>query len=224
MPIERITTTLVAGSLEPVTLAEAKSHLRITHAEDDAYITTLITAVRGLFERLTRRAVPKQDVVLALDAFPGMRMPWWDGEVDGALASYQRRAIDLAMAPTISVTEVASYDLTNTRLVFASTNYFLEKADPNIPGRICLNIGAIWPVNLRRADAVEILFKAGYENGSVPAEIRLAILMLLAHLYANRGEADDVAVHESGAYSFLRQFMVMRPGTRAIRDDRERSW
>ena len=40
---------------EPITLAEAKSHLRVTFEDDDSYITALITAARQYAENYQNR-------------------------------------------------------------------------------------------------------------------------------------------------------------------------
>jgi uncharacterized phage protein (predicted DNA packaging) len=46
---------------EPVTLDEAKLHLRVDDTSDDTLITTLITAAREHVEKFIKRTVPWQD-------------------------------------------------------------------------------------------------------------------------------------------------------------------
>ncbi len=50
-------TTITPATVEPVTLAEAKEHLRVTHAEDDDLIGRLITGAREFVEQQTGRAL-----------------------------------------------------------------------------------------------------------------------------------------------------------------------
>lgn len=49
--------TITPATDEPVTLAEAKEHLRVTHAEDDDLIERLITGAREFVEQQTGRAL-----------------------------------------------------------------------------------------------------------------------------------------------------------------------
>ncbi|MBW8067975.1 MAG: hypothetical protein GJU73_11120, partial [Ferrovum sp.] len=63
---------LISGpGVEPVSLLEAKAHLRVDIPDDDALITALIVAARMHAETVTRRALIAQSWKLVLDSFPG---------------------------------------------------------------------------------------------------------------------------------------------------------
>jgi uncharacterized phiE125 gp8 family phage protein len=60
------------AGVEPITLNEAKAHLRVFGTDDDGYITSLIAAARQSAESLTDRALLPQTWELALDEFPSI--------------------------------------------------------------------------------------------------------------------------------------------------------
>lgn len=49
--------TITPATVEPVTMTEAKEHLRVTHDEDDDLIERLITGAREFVEQQTGRAL-----------------------------------------------------------------------------------------------------------------------------------------------------------------------
>mgnify|MGYP000365478232 CR=1 FL=1 len=57
-------------AVEPISLAEAKAHLRVDTSADDSLITSLIVAARKYFEERTRRSLITQSWKLTLDDFP----------------------------------------------------------------------------------------------------------------------------------------------------------
>ena len=73
---------------EPVSLAQAKAHLRVGHGDEDALISSLIIAARRLVEARTGLALMPQGWKLLLDDWPE----------DGV--------VKLPLAPVISVDEV----------------------------------------------------------------------------------------------------------------------
>ena len=63
-------TLIAAPILEPMTLAEAKLHLRVDGTDEDDLITALIVAARRRAEHLLTRALITQTWELTLDEFP----------------------------------------------------------------------------------------------------------------------------------------------------------
>ena len=155
---------------EPVTLAEAKAHLRVETAADDALIAILITTARQSAEQWLNRALLAQT--------------WraqWDGAPEGDV-------LELPKAPLQSVVHVKTYDDADAATVFAASNYFVDTARQ--PGRVVLRLSAAWPVTSRTAGGFEVQFVAGYGAlaSDVPAAIRQGILVHVASLYTMRGD------------------------------------
>ena len=177
---------------EPVSLTEAKAHMRIDSADDDSLIAALITAARQAAEAHMRRALVSQTWRLSLDRFPVAPQPWWDGLREGADMPGDGSVIELPRPPLISVTSVTVYDDANNATVAGVSIYYVD-ADSE-PGRVVLRSGQTWPMAGRVAGAVEVLFVAGYgAAGAVPQAIRQGMLLLIGRLYENR-EAEAAAV------------------------------
>ena len=164
---------------EPVSLTEAKSFLRITDSDDDALITSLITAVRQKAESWTRRSFITQTWTLWLDLVPeGFNVP-------------------IPLSPLQSITHIKSYDLANTASTFDSTNYLVDTA--STPGRIALNDGQAWPIALRRINVLEVEFVAGFgDASSVPESIKQGILQWIKLLFANKSKLYESDESTSG--------------------------
>jgi len=173
-------------TLEPVTVTECKQYMRVDSTDDDDLITDMIIAARELCEQHTRRKFITTGITLALDAFPVTRREsWWDGVRDGAITELNGYAkkIQLPFPPAISVASITTYDESNASAVYSASNYRLDT-----DGNILLNDGAIWPINLRDADAVRIVYTCGYGASptAVPYAIKQAIKMTVAALYDDR--------------------------------------
>jgi uncharacterized phiE125 gp8 family phage protein len=165
-----------APASEPVTLAEAKLHLKIdSDTSDDDLINNLITAAREQAEKFTGRALINQTWELKMDAFPTD-----DDDPDSAIV--------LQMPPLSSVSSIYYLHAetgVNTQLSAANV-YDLDTYQE--PGRIILRYGQTWPAVYSVPNAIVVTFIAGYGStaSSVPSSIKAAILLIIGHLYENR--------------------------------------
>ena len=173
---------------EPVTLAEAKAHLKLDIADDDVLIASLITAARARTEWHTGRALVSQSWTLRLDAWPN----------DG---------FEIPLPPLQSVTAVTTYARDDTAHVVGSSTYQVDAA--SAPARLTLKGGILPPTDLRAINAVEVAFIAGYGAASaVPAPLKQAILQTVADLYSHRG--DEAAVVSQAAEALLAPYRIFR--------------
>lgn len=168
-----------APASEPVTTAEAKSHLRVTTSDDDTYISTLVTVARNHAETITRRALINQTWDYFLNRFP----------CDDKIV--------IPLPRLSSVTSVKYTDKDNVQSTLASNKYVVDTNGE--PGQVVLAYGESWPsFTPRPVNAVEIRFVAGYGSSAtnVPAGIRQAMLLLVGHWYENRELVSELNLKE----------------------------
>jgi len=161
-------TLVTPPAAEPVSLTEAKAHLRVEITDDDTVITNLITTARVDLENATSRAWITQTWDLVLDDFP---------------ASDE---IKIPRPPLQSVTSITYKDKDGNSFTFDAANYVVD-VDAK-PGRVVLADASTWPgATLYPAGAVRVRFVAGYGDADdVPKPLRQALLLLLGHYYENR--------------------------------------
>lgn len=162
------TVLVTAPTAEPVSLAEAKLHLRVDDNADDALIAALITAARQHAEHDTRRALVTQTWKLALDAFP-------DGMVR------------LEHAPVSEVVSVVYTDPNGTVQALDAAAYKLDAISE--PCRLVPSYGNSWPASRSEVNAVAITYTCGYgQPEAVPESIKRWMLLRIGALYENREE------------------------------------
>jgi len=158
----------VEPATEPISLAEAKAHMRVDLEDEDSLITSLITAVRISVENYTGRALVTQTWALTLDD------EWPEDE-----------RIVLPRPPVASVTSIAYVDLNGDAQTLNSNQYTLFKRDTG-EWAIRPAYDVIWPDVRRVPAAATVTFVAGVADSAVPEAIKQGILLIIAHLFENR--------------------------------------
>lgn len=185
MPMQLIT----PPAAEPVSLAEAKLHLRVDFDEDDALIQALISAARQAAEMLTQRQLVTARWRMVLDSFPGCGLM---GAPAGQTFTLPGHAILIPKSPLQSVVEIRYLDMAGVSQVMPSAHYTVDKACE--PARITPVFGQIWPVALPQIGAVSVTFDAGYGSAAdVPEGLKSWIKLRLGSLYAHREEVASMA-------------------------------
>ncbi len=185
MPMQLIT----PPAAEPVSLAEAKLHLRVDFDEEDALIQALISAARQAAEMLTQRQLVTARWRMVLDSFPGSGLM---GVPAGQTFTLPAHAILIPKSPLQSVVEICYLDMAGVSQVMPSDHYTVDKACE--PGRITPVFGQIWPIALPQIGAVSVIFDAGYGSAAdVPEGLKSWIKLRLGSLYAHREEVASMA-------------------------------
>lgn len=163
-------------TVEPVTLAEAKAHLRVDTTDDDAYITGLIRAAREWVEEYLDRTLVHTQWTLRLDGFPPDSLQ--------AVELPRPPVVTSGTATAVTVTYTADNGTTAT---YSSSSYRVDRH--STPGAVKTLYGQTWPPHLEDDNSVSVTWWAGYgpAGSDVPAAIRHAMLMLVAHWYEVRG-------------------------------------
>jgi uncharacterized phiE125 gp8 family phage protein len=179
------TLTLVTPpKIEPLTLGEVKSYLKVDYEEDteeDAYIQSLITVAREWCETYQRRSYITQTWELSLQQFPI--------EHTDTLSDYsQSKIIEIPKGTLQSINSFTYKDLYgNEKTLVENVDYIVGKR--GILGKVCPPYAKIFPVTpLWPLDPIVINFTCGYgDDGSkVPTKVKQAMKLLISHWYENR--------------------------------------
>lgn len=157
---------VTAPAAEPLTLAEAKAHLRVTSSDEDALVTRLIAAARRQVEATLRRRLITQTWRLLRNDF-GAPIVLSD------------------LAPAQSIVSVKYLDTAGALQTLATSVYQLVK---EAPPRLVLAYDQAWPDLRGDIEGVRIEVISGYgaAGSDVPQNILAAMLLLIGHWYENR--------------------------------------
>lgn len=198
MPLRLFT----APSLEPVSLTEAKAHLRYEESNDDALISRCITAARQWAEKICWRGFVTQTWELTLPGFRGedrwelpQRGPVSVIPIEGS--DWIGRGIfgpfrflpylELPGGGLDQVSPIAAFtyvDPNGATQALSSSVYSVDTITE--PGRVHLAYGQAWPLTREQWNAVVIRYTLGWSVPNVPAPIKHALLLQVSAMYENR--------------------------------------
>jgi len=155
--------------VEPVTLDEAKLHLRVDGDAEDAKITGLIKTARADCESRIRRTLINSGWTLTLDCFAQLA--------------------ELPMPPAIAISSIKYTDRDGAEQTLAPSAYLVDIASE--PARIAPVDG--WPATADVFAAVRVVYTAGYGESAeaVPGAAKDWILLAIGDLYANRERSNE---------------------------------
>lgn len=159
---------LEAPTEEPVTLADAKLHLRVDGDEENTWIERAIRAAREYCEETQQRAYVSRRFRLSLERWPCGR------------TIYLPR-------PPLQAVEAVSYTRADGTVETLDPSLYVVDAASE-PGAIHLAPDASWPTEqLAPGMPIRVEFLAGYGTvGDVPERVTQAILLLVGHWYEHR--------------------------------------
>ena len=167
-------TETTAPVVEPVTLAEAKSHLRVDGSDSDTIIGTMIIAARQWAENYCQRSFVQRT---------------YRADVEGWAARYR-----LPLEPFASLSSVKYYTPDSPQvLTTLDTDFYranLGKSEIYVDAS-----SSSYPSHATRDDAVQITYVAGDapttdspqdHAGNVSNAVKAAILLMVGDLFENR--------------------------------------
>ncbi len=175
--------------VEPVTLAQAKQHLRITDDSQDMIVAGYISAARDWVEKFTGVLLAEREVAEGLD---------------GLLPGVALRAWPITRATPVRVSYRTAYgeDQLITDAVVASAVR---------PARLFPAARSHWPLVGGGGGAAYAIVTAGFPDpADVPSVLRQAMLILIGAYDADREGGDLLLKSEAAARRLCSQYRMRR--------------
>ena len=183
-----------APAEEPLTLAEAKTHLRVDFDDEDDSITALIKSARVRIEHETGRQLITAVYRMRMD-----RLPSGNG------------MILIPRAPLQSIDAMSYIDVDGDSQTLVENTDFVVDSDRE-PARIRLAYNKTWPATRKQPNAVTIDFTAGYGAAEdVDELIKDAMRLTIGQNYEFREELISgtiVAQIPRGAESIITLYQI----------------
>jgi len=158
--------------VEPVTLIEIKQDLGISHTDDDVKLGRYIVSAREWVERRVQQKIALQSYTFFIDEFPAVE-------------------IKMPFIPVQEITEINYDDTDGVETIIDPIDYYLD----NVSKDHWIFPVESWPVVLTAANAVRIVFLAGYPSPEeAPAPLRQAIRLKVQEFYD--GEDKSRPIHD----------------------------
>lgn len=165
-----------APAEEPISLAEAKAHLKVDFSADDSYISALIVAARQEVEQYCAISLVSKTFQQAYDGFPL------------ATRMNPHQSLILWRSPLVSLTSIVYTSEGGVSTTESSSNYVVDSYSK--PPRVSPAYGYSWQSAQDRPASVIVTFVAGYGDASdVPTAIKQAMLLMIGNWYDNREDS-----------------------------------
>lgn len=152
----------VAAASEPVSLAEARAHCRVTSDSHDTALALYIASARDFAEKYTGLHIASQTAAITSPKFVSGGMP---------------------IAPIQSIVSIKYQDNGNTEQTLPSAVYDFAGAGTLRPV-LSLAEGQSWPDTYSATEAVTLTAVVGYTE--TPAAIKHAMLLMIGFWFDNR--------------------------------------
>ena len=168
-------------TVEPVALADAREWLRLVETNEDDLVSALIVSARLMVEAATRRLLLTQSWRLVLDRWPGL----WASH-DGHRP--RPEILMFPLAPFQSVAAIRVRDASGAATTLDPATYRVIAAPEQ--ARVVFNASPPEPGAAAAGVEIDIVCGYGDEATSVPEPLRLAVKMLVARWFENRGDIE----------------------------------
>jgi len=164
----------VSAIKEVISVAEAKTHLRVSTSSDDTYIGNLITTARLWTEKYLNTSIVANTFDVAMDRFP--------------------RVFDIKNFPLVKI-ERLSYFTGSVLTDVSKSNYDIDRF--GVVCRVDPSNGFTWPTPDVRTNAVRLRYTAGYLLPILAANINNTtnIFTVVNHDFI---ENDTITFHLTG--------------------------
>lgn len=176
-------------AVEPITLPDMKAYLRVDDDAEDELILGLIKAARLMVESASRRILIEQRWRVFMDRWP------------------QGGKVLLPISPLLAVDGIKVFDVAGMATDIPLTSIETDAvSDPP-----CITV-AFAPEPGKTRNGIEIELRAGYgaSPDALPATLKLAIKILVAHWFENRGDVVGEQILPPEAMTLVAPFQRAR--------------
>lgn len=168
---------------DPVTLAEARVHLRLPSnidSDEQAEITRMISVATEWVESFTNRAWTSGTKVAYFDAFPSSSIR-------------KNLGLFLPFSKISSITSITYYDNDYSQQTVSSSDYRLVNADNR--AYVYPAMGGVWPTDVSNEPHHIAVTYAVDGTQNVPSSVKQAVLLIVGSLYEYR---EDGVIDNAG--------------------------
>ncbi len=163
----------ISPIIEPLTVDEVKTWLKVDGTSENDLLALLITASREFVEEYSWRSILTQTIEEVYDSFPLVTK------------SNPLGCLELNRNPVQSISSITYTDENGDGQTWDDSNYVLDNI--TIPSRVVTSSGVSYPSTESTVNAIKVTYITGNTVAAdVPGHIRLAMLKMIGDMYENR--------------------------------------